>query len=114
MPNTEDQILPGLLEDELPETITKGMLEKLVIAKDFQKIGRKTMICCLVLRNGFEVIGTASCVVEQKFDADIGMEFSEKDAMEQLWMLQGYLLQEDRANRASKCGYLPFGVASGG
>lgn len=86
-----------LLKDELPETITEEMIDKLIVQRHFQRLGRKTMICCLVLKNGFEVIGTASCVVEQKFDADIGMEISEKNAKEQIWQLQGYSLQQLRS-----------------
>jgi len=104
MPELNEQEEQMLMEDNkwLPVHITEQMIDNLIVSSHFATMGRKTMVCCLTLKNGFEVIGTSSCVVEQQFDADIAMRLAEKNAKEQIWQLQGYLLQHFRAIEDNK------------
>lgn len=55
----------------------------------------KTMICELILRNGFAVIGEASCVSKENFDVEIGKKISKENARNKVWMLEGYLMQHN-------------------
>ncbi len=54
----------------------------------------KVMVCELILRNGFSVRGEASTVSKANFDEEIGKKVSRQKAREQIWLVEGYLLQE--------------------
>lgn len=51
-------------------------------------------VVTLTLDNGFTVIGTSACVLEENFDPDKGREAARKKAVEQVWMLLGFRLRE--------------------
>lgn len=54
----------------------------------------KTMICELTLTNGYTVRGEASVVSKENFDEEIGRRLSKQDAVDKIWQLEGYLLQQ--------------------
>ncbi|ATW62727.1 hypothetical protein SCBWM1_gp43 [Synechococcus phage S-CBWM1] len=54
----------------------------------------RTMICELTLRNGFTVTGKSAVVSINNSDYQIGKEISRKNAVDQIWQLEGYLLTE--------------------
>ena len=56
---------------------------------------KKVMVCEITLRNGFTVRGEASTVSPENFDEEIGRTISYKNAKNQIWQLEGYLLQEN-------------------
>ena len=54
----------------------------------------KSMICELMLRNGYSVRGESSVVSKANFDVEIGKKISRENARNQIWQLEGYLLQQ--------------------
>ena len=54
----------------------------------------KTVVCELILKNGFSVVGHSSCVSIENFDKEIGEKIAYRNAREQIWLLEGYLLTE--------------------
>lgn len=50
--------------------------------------------CVLVLRNGFTVTGESACASPEKFDAEIGRKIARQNAVNKIWMLEGYLLKQ--------------------
>lgn len=50
--------------------------------------------CVLVLRNGFTVTGESACVSQENFDAEIGMQIARDNAVQKIWLLEGYLLKQ--------------------
>ncbi len=50
-------------------------------------------ICVLVLKNGFTVVGKSACASPENFDAAIGRRIARADAVNQVWMLEGYALK---------------------
>lgn len=70
-------------------------------------------VCVLVLRNGFKVVGTSSCVSEANFDADIGRNVARENARRQVWELEGYLLKSMLANMVSPRDPIPPGAVVG-
>lgn len=73
--------------------LTKEDIEKIIVTEEYKIIGKKTVICCLSLGNGFEVIGSASCVNPANFDMEIGKNYSKEDAVNKIWQLEGYRMQ---------------------
>ena len=53
----------------------------------------KDLVVGFLLPNGFSIIGRAACVDPANFDIKIGREIAREDAENQLWKLEGYLLQ---------------------
>lgn len=46
------------------------------------------------LKNGFTISGRGACVDPANFNIDIGRQVAREDAENQLWKLEGYLLQQ--------------------
>lgn len=51
-------------------------------------------LCVLVLRNGFTVTGESACASPENFDPDIGRKIARENAVNKIWMLEGYLLKQ--------------------
>ena len=69
-------------------------IESKIVKEQYYKIGFKTTICCLTLENGFEVIGKSGVVNPEKYNQELGEQISKKRAVDQIWLIEGYLLQE--------------------
>lgn len=54
--------------------------------------------CVLVLRNGFTVTGESACASPENFDAEIGRKIARDNAVNKVWMLEGYLLKDRLSN----------------
>ena len=56
--------------------------------------GTTITVCCLVLENGFKVIGESQCVSPENFDEELGRKIARENAIEKIWELEGYLLKQ--------------------
>lgn len=75
--------------------ITLEHIERQIIAEDYHLFENTLMtVCCLTLRNGFNTIGTAACADPAIFSRDLGKAISRKDAVSNIWQLEGYRLKE--------------------
>jgi len=63
------------------------------VGEQYQRMGKKTLVCLLTLANGFEIVGTAACVDPANFDMEIGKKISREEAVNKVWELEGYRLQ---------------------
>lgn len=50
--------------------------------------------CVLVLKNGFTVTGESACASPENFDGEIGRKIARENAVNKIWMLEGYLLKQ--------------------
>ncbi|GAA0510977.1 Gp49 family protein [Tatumella terrea] len=50
--------------------------------------------CVLTLKNGFTVTGESACASLENFDAEIGRKIARDNAVNKIWMLEGYLLRQ--------------------
>lgn len=73
--------------------LTQEGINNAIINIEYKKMGKKTMICCLTLQNGFEVIGKAHCQNDNEFDESIGQDIALEDAKNKVWELEGYIMQ---------------------
>ncbi|WP_076591967.1 Gp49 family protein [Herminiimonas arsenitoxidans] len=79
-----------------PNKVTIDGIKAKITGESFIRTASgKTMICELTLRNGFTVRGESSCVDLANFKEDLGQQYSREAAVEKIWELEGYLLQED-------------------
>jgi len=82
---TEDKINQLLDEADLEETVFWG----------------KELVISYRLRSGFTVLGRAACVDPANFSFEIGRKYAREDAVNQLWKLEGYVLQLKLANQVT-------------
>lgn len=50
--------------------------------------------CVLILKNGFTVTGESACASPENFDPEIGRKIARDNAVNKVWMLEGYLLKQ--------------------
>ena len=55
-------------------------------------------VCCIVLNNGFCVIGESAAASMDNFDKEIGEKIAFGNARDKIWMLEGYLLKQKLAS----------------
>lgn len=68
-------------------------IEECIVTEVYEKMGLKTTVCMLTLANGFEVVGTASCVDPEQYDHSKGCNIARQRAVDKVWELEGYKLQ---------------------
>lgn len=56
--------------------------------------GTTMTVCCLTLRNGFCVVGLSAAASPENFDEALGRTIAFRNARDQIWALEGYLLRE--------------------
>jgi len=78
--------------------LTPDHIDSLIVSESFTVLpSGKCMVCELILKNGFSVRGEASVVSKANFNEEVGKKVSRAKARDQIWLLEGYLLQEKLA-----------------
>lgn len=91
---TEDDVL-GAIEEVKTETVTL--------------VGKPHTVTAVRLRNGFTIVETSTCVSVENYDPQIGEDINLAKIKNKIWLLLGYLLQEQlhgEANPATKSAVL--------
>lgn len=87
------------MDQQFPQPRTRVEITDLydkIIRTDYARVEDTTMtLCVLHLKNGHTVIGKSACVDPKQFNQALGEKYSFEDAINNLWPLEGYLLQED-------------------
>lgn len=91
-----------ILEVKMISKLTLEYLEQLIRSTEYLKLGAKTMVCFLKLHNGFEVVGSSACVSSTNFDQETGKKIAYENAIDKLWIVEGYKLQEKIYNEFNK------------
>lgn len=75
--------------------VTPDMVNALIDTVRFYQFPHTTVtVCCITLRNGYNLVGYSACVAKANFDAQIGEELALEAAKEQIWALEGYRLAD--------------------
>lgn len=77
--------------------LTLEDVESVIREESYTKLGSKTTVCLMILRNGFEITGTSACVDPSTFNEEIGNKVARENCIQLIWQLEGYLLQEKLA-----------------
>jgi len=56
--------------------------------------GTTLTVCAITLQNGFQVVGHSACADPSNFDEELGRHIARRNAREQIWALEGYLLKQ--------------------
>lgn len=60
--------------------------------------GTTLTVCCLTLRNGYQVTGESAAASPENFDEEVGRAIARRNARDKIWSLEGYLLRERLQN----------------
>lgn len=101
--NVAPRITPSHIEDCIASvhffTAADGTVAALgrddVVSDESMQALKLLTICVLVLKNGFTVVGKSACASPENFNAEIGKDVAWRDAKEQIWPLEGYLLKQN-------------------
>lgn len=92
----------GLNAPRLSPTL---IIETIVSEAYYVFPGTTLTICCLTLRNGYNVIGESASASPENFDAEIGRKIAKTKAVEKIWALEGYLLRQKLFDAAAMRSY---------
>jgi len=85
-----EQATPGV---EAPK-VTRDLIESKIVTVLYTRASERMTICLLTLANGFEVMGESSCVSAENYNQEIGEKIAYENALNKIWVLEGYLLRE--------------------
>jgi hypothetical protein len=92
-----EKTIEALLRASIGERVTLEYMEGRIASKDFTVLPDSTVtICNITLDNGYSVRGESACVDPANFNQEIGRHYAEKQAIDKLWPLFGFLLAETR------------------
>lgn len=78
--------------------LTPTHISEQVVSEAFYVFPETTLtVCCLTLKNGFNVIGESAAASPQNFDKQIGERIARDNARQKIWALEGYLLRSKLA-----------------
>ena len=74
--------------------LTPEIIESKIKKCEFHILHEVLTVCVITLENGFTVTGESACASPQNFDKEIGEKISKENAVDKIWMLEGYLLKQ--------------------
>jgi hypothetical protein len=88
--------------DELPSDkpvfrITVEQVEAAIEKEIDFKLGEKTTVVLLKLKNGFEITGVSGCVDPALYDHELGKKYARERAISRVWELLAFELQTQMA-----------------
>lgn len=79
---------------DMKNSLTKEDIESVIVNEEYAFFGNKLTVCVLTLENGFVLSETAGCVDPSNFNEGIGKKIARENALNKVWFLEGYLLQQ--------------------
>jgi hypothetical protein len=74
--------------------LTPDHIDQTILTEQFHVFPGTTLtVCCLTLKNGFQVTGESAAASPENFDEEIGRKIARSNARDKIWALEGYLLK---------------------
>lgn len=74
-------------------SIAQEMVDDFIAHTEVQTLGDKTTVVRAVLRNGFELVESSSCVSKENYSEELGAQICMNKIKDKVWFLLGFLLQ---------------------
>ncbi|HIW93022.1 MAG TPA: hypothetical protein H9868_00620 [Candidatus Flavonifractor merdipullorum] len=74
-------------------SVSQKMVDEFITKTEVTTMGVKTTVVRAVLRNGFEIVESSSCVSPENYDEELGAEICLEKIRDKVWFLLGFLLQ---------------------
>lgn len=81
--------------ENLPSGVSIGqkMVDEFISYTETQTMGDRTTVVRCVLRNGFEIVESSSCVDPKNYSEEMGRDICMGKIKDKIWELLGFLLQ---------------------
>lgn len=99
---SDEATIPEEKEQKVPDKLALEDVEEAIVGEQYTTATDKTTVGVFTLRNGFEIVTSSSCVDPANYDVKIGMNLCKKKAIEKVWELEGYLLQQKHFEAAAE------------
>jgi hypothetical protein len=83
-----------IIKQYTPEEKLRNKIESLIENEEYAFIGKRTTICLLTLRSGYEAVGKSAVADEAAFDEEIGRKYAYEDAIKKAIIASGAILGE--------------------
>ncbi|KEZ78321.1 Gp49 family protein [Salinisphaera hydrothermalis] len=75
--------------------LTPDAIDEWIVGEQYHRFpNTTTTVCCLSLKNGFNVTADSACVSPENFDEEIGRQVARDKAKGKVWELEGYRLKQ--------------------
>ena len=75
--------------------LTPEMIDAAIVGEAYYVFPGTTLtVCCLSLRNGYQVTGESAAASPKNFDKMLGQKIARENARNKIWALEGYLLRQ--------------------
>ena len=75
--------------------LTPEAIDATIVGCAYQVFPGTTLtVCCLSLRNGYQVTGESAAASPANFNAELGQKIARDNARNKIWALEGYLLRQ--------------------
>ena len=74
-------------------SVSQKMVDEFITKTEVTTMGEKTTVVRAVLRNGYEIVESSSCVSPENYDEELGAEICLEKIRDKVWFLLGFLLQ---------------------
>ncbi len=94
---SHDEAIEKAIQDKglTAPRLTPDLVESVIVSEEYHVFpGTMLTVCCLTLKNGFNTVGHSACASPENFDAEIGRTIARRNAAQEIWALEGYLLKE--------------------
>lgn len=97
-PRVTPQHIDGVIACEFYFTAQDGVNGAYGTPRDAPVALSSLTFCVLTLKNGFTVTGESACASPENFNVEIGRKIARENAVNKIWMLEGYLLKQRLSN----------------
>jgi len=74
--------------------VTPQAVDDQIVSAKYHNFPNTTVtVCCLILKNGFTVVGESACASPENFDEELGKQIARDNARQQIFKLEGYVLR---------------------
>lgn len=74
-------------------SIGQQMVDDFISEVGVTTMGQKTTVVRAILRNGFEIVESSSCVSSENYSEELGAQLCMEKIKDKVWELLGFLLQ---------------------
>lgn len=79
-------------------SVTMEDVENSIASEEYLTVGKKTTVCLITMKNGYEVVGTSACVCAENYSEEVGKPYARERAIQQVWAALGAELQAQLAS----------------
>jgi len=93
---TDDEIEQYIIDNDLnaPRLTPEDIQNQVKKVQYHHFPDTNVVVCAVTVTNDYTVLGDSSCVSNANFDVKLGKEIALKNAIEEIWGIEGYRLKQ--------------------